>query len=67
MAQLIPIFYESIKLDERKKYLRWLSRNLHIQGIGGFSGAKAYMWYVESLENPYNAIDGDFLRRHQIC
>jgi hypothetical protein len=22
------------------------------------------MWYVESLENLYNAVDGDFLRRH---
>jgi hypothetical protein len=22
------------------------------------------MWYVKSLENLYNAVDGDFLRRH---
>ena len=26
---------------------------------------QAYIWYVESLENLYNTLDGDFLRRHQ--
>ena len=29
------------------------------------SGDCGIMWYVESLENLYNAVDGEPLRRHQ--
>jgi len=45
-------FVKSLEFDNG-----WLSKKGQYTRRNGFSGMKAYIWYIECLKNYYNAVD----------